>query len=136
LTTTHSNAPPIKPEPVNLAERNALISRQQAPIKALQEAVKPLQSRGKMNRRYASKPPSSAVLQLWVCRGEFPAGVNTRVQYGPREQAARVQVWGVIRSYCATMPKQGANVFESRVAAFNRAPPQPCFTLNDICCLN
>jgi len=27
----------------------------------------------------------------------------------------------------ATMQKQGANVFESLVAAFNGAPPQPSF---------
>lgn len=33
----------------------------------------------------------------------------------------------VIRSYCATMHKQGANVFEALVAAFKGAPPQPCF---------
>ena len=33
----------------------------------------------------------------------------------------------VIRSYCATMHKQGANVFESLVAAFKGATPQPCF---------
>ena len=37
------------------------------------------------------------------------------------------QTYCVIRSYCATMHKQGANVFESLVAAFNGAPPQPCF---------
>ena len=33
----------------------------------------------------------------------------------------------VIRSYCATMHKQGANIFESLVAAFKGAPPQPSF---------
>ena len=33
----------------------------------------------------------------------------------------------VIRSYCATMHKQGANIFESLAAAFNGAPPQPSF---------
>jgi transposase len=33
----------------------------------------------------------------------------------------------VIRSYCATMHKQGANIFESLVSAFNGTPPQPCF---------
>jgi len=37
------------------------------------------------------------------------------------------QTYCVIRSYCATMYKQGANVFESLVAGFNGAPPQPCF---------
>ncbi len=37
------------------------------------------------------------------------------------------QTYCVIRSYCATMHKQGANVFESLVAAFNGAPAQPCF---------
>jgi transposase len=37
------------------------------------------------------------------------------------------QTYCVIRSYCATMQKQGANVFESLVADFNGAPPQPCF---------
>jgi transposase len=31
----------------------------------------------------------------------------------------------VIRSYCATMHKQGANIFESLVAAFKGTPPQP-----------
>jgi transposase len=31
----------------------------------------------------------------------------------------------VIRSYCATMHKQGANVFEALVDAFKGAPPQP-----------
>jgi transposase len=34
----------------------------------------------------------------------------------------------IIRSYCATMHKQGANIFESLVAAFKSASPQPCFT--------
>jgi transposase len=34
----------------------------------------------------------------------------------------------VIRSYCATMHKQGANIFESLVAAFKGATPQPRFT--------
>ena len=33
----------------------------------------------------------------------------------------------VIRSYCATMHKQGGNVFDSLVAAFKGAPPQPSF---------
>jgi transposase len=33
----------------------------------------------------------------------------------------------VVRSYCATMHKQGANIFESHVAAFKGAPPQPSF---------
>lgn len=37
------------------------------------------------------------------------------------------QTYCVIRSYCATMHKQGANVFESLVAAFKGATPQPCF---------
>ncbi len=33
----------------------------------------------------------------------------------------------IIRSYCATMHKQGANIFESLVAAFNGSTPQPNF---------
>jgi len=33
----------------------------------------------------------------------------------------------VIRSYCATMHKQGANIFDALVAAFKGATPQPCF---------
>jgi len=33
----------------------------------------------------------------------------------------------VIRSYCATLHKQGANIFESLVTAFKGAPPQPSF---------
>ena len=37
------------------------------------------------------------------------------------------QNYCVIRSYCASMHKQGGNVFESLVAAFKGAPPQPCF---------
>ena len=37
------------------------------------------------------------------------------------------QAYCVIRSYCATMHKQGANTFESLVAAFKGATPQPCF---------
>jgi transposase len=37
------------------------------------------------------------------------------------------QNYCVIRSYCATMHKQGANIFESLVAAFKGTPPQPCF---------
>ena len=37
------------------------------------------------------------------------------------------QNYCVIRSYCATMHKQGANVFESLAAAFKGTPPQPCF---------
>lgn len=35
------------------------------------------------------------------------------------------QTYCVIRSYCATMQKQGANVFESLVAAFSGTTPQP-----------
>jgi len=34
----------------------------------------------------------------------------------------------VIRSYCATMHKQGANIFDSLVAAFKGSTPQPCFS--------
>ena len=37
------------------------------------------------------------------------------------------QTYCVIRSYCATMHKQGANIFESLVAAFKGTPPQPSF---------
>jgi len=37
------------------------------------------------------------------------------------------QAYCVIRSYCATMHKQGVNVFDSLVAAFEGAPPQPRF---------
>jgi transposase len=37
------------------------------------------------------------------------------------------QTYCVIRSYCATMHKQGANIFESLAAAFKGAPPQPTF---------
>jgi transposase len=40
---------------------------------------------------------------------------------------AGAQTYCVIRSYCATMHKQGVNVFDSLVAAFNGAPPQPSF---------
>ena len=35
------------------------------------------------------------------------------------------QAYRVIRSYCATMHKQGANVVESLVAVFQNAPPRP-----------
>ena len=37
------------------------------------------------------------------------------------------QTYRVIRSYAATMHKQGANIFESLVAAFKGNTPQPCF---------
>jgi len=37
------------------------------------------------------------------------------------------QTYCVVRSYCSTMHKQGANIFDSLVAAFNGAPPQPSF---------
>lgn len=37
------------------------------------------------------------------------------------------QTYCVIRSYCATMHKQGANIFESLVAAFKGTPLQPSF---------
>ena len=37
------------------------------------------------------------------------------------------QTYCVIRSYCATMHKQGANIFDSLVAAFKGAPMQPSF---------
>ncbi len=37
------------------------------------------------------------------------------------------QTYCVIRSYCATMQKQGVNVFESLAAAFTGAVPQPNF---------
>lgn len=33
----------------------------------------------------------------------------------------------IIRSYCATMRKQGANIFASLVATFKGEPPQPSF---------
>lgn len=35
------------------------------------------------------------------------------------------QAYCVIRSYCASMHKQGANVFEALVQVFNGATPQP-----------
>jgi len=38
-----------------------------------------------------------------------------------------VKTYCVIRSYCATLHKQGANVFDSLVAAFKGATPQPVF---------
>jgi len=37
------------------------------------------------------------------------------------------QNYCVIRSYCATMHKHGANIFESLVAALKGSTPQPCF---------
>ena len=37
------------------------------------------------------------------------------------------QNYCAIRSYCATMHKQGANIFESLIAAFKGAPAQPSF---------
>jgi transposase len=37
------------------------------------------------------------------------------------------QAYCVIRSYCATMQKQGGNAFESLAAAFKGAVPQPSF---------
>lgn len=37
------------------------------------------------------------------------------------------QTYCVIRSYCATMHKQGANVFDSLVSAFKGTVPQPSF---------
>ena len=37
------------------------------------------------------------------------------------------QTYCVIRSYCATLHKQGANIFEALVASFKGAPPQPSF---------
>ena len=33
----------------------------------------------------------------------------------------------IIRSYCATMTKQGANIFESLVSALQGSTPQPRF---------
>ena len=38
-----------------------------------------------------------------------------------------VKTYCVIRSYCATMHKQGANVFGCLIAAFKGATPQPGF---------
>jgi transposase len=38
-----------------------------------------------------------------------------------------VKDYCIIRSYCATKHKQGANIFESLVDAFNGATPQPRF---------
>jgi transposase len=38
------------------------------------------------------------------------------------------QNYCAIRSYCATMHKQGANIFESLVAAFKGVPAQPSFS--------
>lgn len=37
------------------------------------------------------------------------------------------QDYCVIRSYCVTLQKQGANIFESLVSAFKGSPPQPSF---------
>ena len=37
------------------------------------------------------------------------------------------QTYCVIRSYCATMHKQGANIHEALVASFKGAPTQPSF---------
>ena len=37
------------------------------------------------------------------------------------------KTYSTIRSYCATMHKQGANIFESLVATFRGSPPQPRF---------
>ena len=37
------------------------------------------------------------------------------------------QTYCVIRSYCATMHKQGANIFEALVSTFKGQPPQPSF---------
>ena len=37
------------------------------------------------------------------------------------------QTYCAIRSYCATMHKQGANIFEALVATFNGTPPRPSF---------
>ena len=37
------------------------------------------------------------------------------------------QTYCAIRSYCATMHKQGANIFEALVASFKGAPLQPSF---------
>ena len=37
------------------------------------------------------------------------------------------QTYCVIRTYCASMQKQGANVFASLVCTFTGAPPQPSF---------
>jgi transposase len=37
------------------------------------------------------------------------------------------QTYCVIRSYAATRHKQGANIFDSLVAAFKGATPQPSF---------
>ena len=37
------------------------------------------------------------------------------------------QTYCVIRSYCATMHKQGVNIFEALVASFKGAPLQPSF---------
>lgn len=34
---------------------------------------------------------------------------------------------GVVCFYCATLHKQGANIFDCLVAAFKGSPPQPCF---------
>ena len=39
---------------------------------------------------------------------------------------AGAQNYCVVRSSCATMHKQGANVFESLAVAFKGTPPQPC----------
>lgn len=38
-----------------------------------------------------------------------------------------VKTYCVIRSYCATLHQQGANIFDSLVAAFKGARPQPGF---------
>jgi len=35
------------------------------------------------------------------------------------------KTYSIIRSYCATMQKQGAKIFDSLVAAFKGSPPQP-----------
>jgi transposase len=38
-----------------------------------------------------------------------------------------LQDYCVIRSYCVTLQKQGAKIFDALVGAFKGAPPQPSF---------
>lgn len=53
-----------------------------------------------------------------------PNGVKVTVIL---EELLVAQNYCVIRSYCATMHKQGVNIFASLVAAFKGATPRPSF---------
>jgi len=109
----------------------SMLQSQGKQIAALQAQVADLQSRLNKNSRNSSKPPSSdglnkpAPKSLRVAEQNPTGGQKGHPGCFRTHQGAAA--YRVIRSYFATMHKQGTNIFASLVATFKGEPPQPSF---------